>query len=153
MRQKQENIWKNFMKEFKYFIDTNIFLRPIVKDDFRKVQECEKILEKVKEGEIIAFTSNIVLAELMWVCNSFYKIKKQEIVKILKGISNFKNLKIIDNFNSKVAIKLYEKHSIKFIDALIASNPDILDKTMAIISYDKDFDKINIIRKEPKQIT
>ena len=140
------------MKEFKYFIDTNIFLRPIVKDDFHKVQECEKILKKIKKGEIVASTSSIVLAELMWVCNSFYKIEKQEIVKILKGISNFKNLKIIDNFNPKLAIEIYGKHSIKFIDALIASNPKILDKTMTVISYDKDFDKINIIRKEPKQI-
>lgn len=35
------------MKEFKYFLDSNIFLRPIVKDDIQKVKECERIFKKI----------------------------------------------------------------------------------------------------------
>jgi predicted nucleic acid-binding protein len=51
-----------------------------------------------------------------------------------------------------LAIEFYKNYNIKFIDALIASNPKIFKKEITIISYDKDFDKINVLRKEPKEI-
>jgi predicted nucleic-acid-binding protein len=140
------------MKEFKYFIDSNIFLRPIVKDDSRKVKECEGLFEKIKLGEIKAFTSNLILAEIVWTGYRFYQIRKQELVKTLKGILGFKNLKIKDNFNPDLAIEIYSKLPVKFIDALIASNPSIFQKKIIVISYDKDFDKIGVKRIEPKEI-
>jgi predicted nucleic acid-binding protein len=140
------------MKEYNYFLDSNIFLRPIVKDNLERVKECEILFEKIKKGELKVFTLNLVLAEIVWVCASFYQIKKEEILKILKSIFKFKNLKIIDDFNSYLAIELYEKYNIKFIDALIASNPAIFQKKVIVVSYDKDFDKIGIKRKEPKEI-
>jgi predicted nucleic acid-binding protein len=140
------------MKELKYFVDTNIFLRPIIKDDPQKLKECEEFFKRVKEGKIRAFTSNLVLAEIIWTGLSFYKINKKELVNVLKGILDFKNLKIVDNFNPRLALKIYEKTSIKFIDALIASNPEIYQRKVNIVSYDKDFDKLKIKRLEPKKI-
>ena len=140
------------MKEFKYFLDSNIFLRPIIKDDIQKVRDCERVFEKIKKGEIRAFTSNLILAEIIWTGLKFYEIKKEELIKVLKGILDFKNLKIVDNFNSRLAIEIYERKPIKFIDALIASNPSIFKKETKVISYDKDFDKLRIIRIEPKEL-
>jgi len=51
-----------------------------------------------------------------------------------------------------LAIEIYEKFPVKFIDALIVSNPKIFKKEITIISYDKDFDKLNVKRKEPKDV-
>lgn len=65
------------MSEFRYFLDSNIFLRPIVKDDPEKVRDCERLFEKIERGAIKAFTSNLVLAEILWVGIGFYKIKKK----------------------------------------------------------------------------
>jgi len=142
----------NGVKEFKYFLDSNIFLRPIVKDDLEKVRDCERLLEKIEKGEIRVFTSNLVLTEIAWMGSSFYKIKKEDLIRVIKGILDFKNLKIIDNFDSRLAIELYEQKSVKFIDALIASNPLIFNKKAKVVSYDKDFDKLKIIRLKPKEI-
>jgi predicted nucleic acid-binding protein len=140
------------MRDYKYFIDSNIFLRPVVKDDPVKVRECERLFEKISKGEINAFTSNLVLAELIWTGKKVYGIEKTELIKVLRGILDFRNLKIIDDFNSRLALGIYEKYSIKFIDALIASNPKIYKKEAIVVSYDKDFDKIGIKRKKPSQI-
>lgn len=140
------------MSDFNYFVDSNIFLRPIVKDDLEKVKECERFFEEIKEGKIKVFTSNLVLAEIVWVGSSLYKIKKDEIIKALKGILDFRNLKIVNNFDSRLGVEIYEKFPVKFIDALIASNPLIFQKKVIVVSYDKDFDKIGIKRKEPKEI-
>jgi len=140
------------MSEFRYFLDSNIFLRPIVKDNPEKVRDCEGLFEKLKKGEIKALTSNLILAEIIWVGNSFYKIEKKDLVGMIRGILDFKNLKIIDSFDSRKAMEFYEKYPVKFIDALIASNPKIFKKEITIISYDKDFDKLDVKRKEPKEV-
>jgi predicted nucleic-acid-binding protein len=137
------------MKGNSYFIDTNIFLRPITKDNAKSAEECEFLFQKIKNGNINAFTSNLVLTEVFWVLKSVYKLKKQELTRILEAISKLKNLKINNRENFDKAVELYEKNNIKFIDALIASHPKILNKEMTIISYDKDFDKLKILRKEP----
>jgi AbrB family looped-hinge helix DNA binding protein len=70
--------------------------------EIREILNCEILFEKIKKGELKVFTLNLVLAEIVWVCASFYQIKK---------------------------IELYEKYNIKFIDALIASNPAIFQKS------------------------
>lgn len=106
----------------------------------------------MNKGEIKAFTSNLILAEIVWTGLRFYKIKKEELIKVLKGILDFKNLKMVDDFNPRLAVEIYEKRPVKFIDALIASNPAIFQKEFIVISYDKDFDKIGIKRIEPKKI-
>lgn len=140
------------MSGFRYFLDSNIFLRPIVKDNPEKVRDCERLFEKIERGEIKVFTSNLILAEIIWVGKGFYKIKKEDLVGTVRGILDFKNLKIIDDFDSRKAIEIYEKYPVKFIDALIASNSKIFKKEITIISYDKDSDKLHVKRKEPKEV-
>ena len=140
------------MKEYKYFLDTNIFLRAIVKDDLRAAKECENIFELLQENKFKAVTSTLVLAELVWTGLSFYKIQKEKIVDLLKGILKLRGLKLIDKFNPLNAVSFYETRQVKFIDALISSNPWIIEGKMKVISYDRDFDKLGDWRVEPKEI-
>lgn len=140
------------MKEYNYFIDTNIFLRTLLRDEEEKFRDCLEFLNKVKRGEIKVFTSILILAEINWTLLRFYKFPKEKVIEGLNSIIKLKNLKIINKFNANLAMETYEKFPIKFIDALISSNPQIYQKKVIVVSYDKDFDKIKIIRKEPKQI-
>lgn len=140
------------MKEYKFFLDTNIFLRPIVKDNLPAVKDCEVIFELLKGNKFKAFTSTLILAELVWTGISFYKISKAQMIDILKALLKLKGLKFIDKFNLLDAVSFYEANNIKFIDALISSIPWILGGKMKIISYDKDFDKFGDWRIEPKEI-
>ena len=133
-----------------YFIDTNIFLRVLIKEE--KFEECYQFLDLVRQNKIKAITSSPVMAEIDWVLEGFYKFEKMEVIKGLKSILKLKGLRIIDKMDVSLAIEFYKNYNIKFIDALIASNPKIFKKEITIISYDKDFDKINVLRKEPKEI-
>ena len=140
------------MKDYSYFLDTNIFLRPVVKDDAQKVIACEGLFRLVTEGKIKAFTSHLVLAEFVWTSQKFYQISREEVSNILEGILGIKNLKIREKFNSSIAIQYYIQSNVKFIDALIASDSSIQKGTVKVVSYDKDFDKIKIPRIEPHQL-
>lgn len=140
------------MKEFNYFIDTNIFLRVLIKEDEIKFQQCRRVLELIRENKIKAWTSSLVLAEVNWTLVSFYKFSKEKNLKAIKSIISLKNLKIADQNNIYQMVHLYEKYNIKFIDAHIASLDLITQKNTKIISYDKDFDKLNVIRIEPAKL-
>jgi predicted nucleic-acid-binding protein len=42
-----------------------------------------------------------------------------------------------------------ERHKAKWIDCLIASAPDIQSGETAVVSYDRDFDRLGVVRLEP----
>jgi len=135
-----------------YFIDSNIFLRVFIKEKEKIFEDCYNFLKLVRQKKVKGFTSSLVLAEIDWILEKLYKLKKEEAVEKLESILRLKGLKITEQHNISLALPLYKKYNIKFIDALIASNPKILKKQMAVVSYDQDFDKLKIIRKEPHQI-
>lgn len=136
----------------KVFIDTNIFLRTLIEEDKKSFKDCFQLLQNIKTNKLRGVTSSVILSEVAWTLFSYYKFSKPEVVKALRSIINLRGLSIIDKFQHEIALSLYEKNNVKFIDALIASNPDIFNKKWVIISYDNDFDKINIKRMEPNQI-
>lgn len=135
-----------------HFIDTNIFLRVLVKEDKKTFNECVELLSLVRDGKIKAFTYDIVLAEVNWTLSSFYKFPKTKAVESIESILNLKSLKFYHNSNIALAVQLYKEHNIKFIDALIASDPNIFNKETIVISYDKDFDKLKLLRQEPAEV-
>jgi len=127
----------------KYFIDTNIFLRVIVKEDDVSYQECFDILHLAKTNRIQIVTSTVVLAEVLWTLKSYYKIDKVGCIEAIQSIINIRGLQIIDTFDHQKALQYYSDNSqIKYIDCLIASIITTKQSGYTIISYDKDFDKI-----------
>jgi predicted nucleic acid-binding protein len=149
-----EKRWKNSIKGFKmrYFIDSNIFIRTLHKENEKSFLECVSLLKSIKKNRIDACTGTVVLAEIAWTLRSFYQIEKTIISAGLRSILNINGIRIIDNYNHNTALDIYEKYSIKYIDALIASIDDVFSKKMTIVSYDRDFDKLKVLRKEPGEI-
>lgn len=135
-----------------YFIDTNIFLRTLIKEDEKSFNDCYLLLEAVKENRISGTTSNTVLAEIVWTLSSYYQFPKDKVCQALRGIINLRGLKLIEQYQPLVALSLYEAKTVKYIDAVIASIPKIQNKKMVVISFDKDFDKMDVLRKEPAEL-
>lgn len=140
------------MKGYNYFVDTNVFLRVLLKDEEKTFKDCLLFLKEIKDGKVKAVTSNLVLAEINWTLLKFYKFPKEDAIKGLSSILNLRHLKFVDGFNPILAAKFYKDHPIKFIDALIASHREIFNKEMTVVSYDRDFDKLGVLRIEPKEI-
>lgn len=137
----------------KYFLDTNIFLRYFTEEKNKTVyKECESLIKLIKSGKLKAYTSNLVIAEIVWTLQSSYRASKDQIVKTTLLIESLNNLKIEDFFQPSLANQLFKKYSIKYIDSLIASNPNIQSKKMVVVSYDKDFDKLGVERVEPSDL-
>lgn len=140
------------MKDSKFFIDTNIFLRAFVHDLKKQSQECLSFLSKISSEESEAYTSSLVLSEFAWTFKSYYRIDKEKTVLALQAILGLNNLRIVDHQEMEMGIDLYANHPVKYIDALIASTPEIQTGEWTIVSYDKDFDRLKCKRVEPGEL-
>lgn len=136
----------------KYFIDTNIFLRTLIKEDKKSFKDCYHFLETIRLNKLKGVTSHLVLAEIAWTLSSYYQFNREEVAKAVNGIINLRGLKIIDGYQASLAVSFYQSKSVKFIDAMIASIKQLLTKKWIMVSYDQDFDKLDINRREPDQV-
>jgi predicted nucleic acid-binding protein len=130
----------------KTFIDTNIFLRYLTKDDPSKYYKCREIFKKAIQGNIELVTSGIVIAELIWTLLSYYKVQKADVIDKISIIVNTDNLYIPDKDVITDALVLYSRKNIDYIDAYNA----IFMKRYGfeeIYSYDEDFDAVEGIKR------
>ena len=131
------------------FVDTNVFLRYLTKDDQSKYQRCREMFRRALEGEMNISTSGMVIAELIWTLLSYYKVPKAEVIEKVSVILGTENLFVPDKDVLADALVLYARKNIDFIDSYNA----VFMKYQGlreIYSYDEDFETVeDVERKEP----
>lgn len=136
----------------KYLLDTNVFLRFLVRDSEIDYKECKTLFESINNSKDEFITTGIVLSEISWVLGSYYKRSREETSEKLNGILKIKGLKLIDNYNWLSAIKIYRENKVKFIDAVLSTIPQVAQKEWTIVSYDEDFKKLPVLWKKPSDL-
>ena len=74
------------------FADTNVFLRFLTNDDPAKAKRAETLFLDALRGKIRLATSLLVIAEIIWTLESFYKLEKPDIAAKVEKILNTPNL-------------------------------------------------------------
>lgn len=98
------------------FVDTNYFLRFLLRDVDKEHQKAKKLFLKGAEGQIKLFTSSIVIFEIYWVLTSFYQRKKEKTIKILNKILALGFIEIENRAILLDTLKIYQKTSLEFED-------------------------------------
>lgn len=126
------------------FIDSNILISAFTNGNNTDV--CINVLKK--EPQLI--TNNLVLIETYAKLGTI--IDTQYAQKTLRNLLQKENLTIlsINNLLLFESIKRQRKYSTLKIHDLIHYTTALLNNCTAIISYDKDFDNLEIKREEPK---
>lgn len=99
------------------FVDTNYFLRFLIRDIEEQYQEVRALFEKGISKETKLFTSLVVFFEIYWVLSSFYQKNKQELVIKLAEILEMKFVKIKEREILERAIKLFSQNNLSLEDA------------------------------------
>jgi len=100
-----------------YFIDTNIFLRYLTNDDPAKANRIERLFERAERENIMLITSHLVIAELVWTLESYYKLKPLSIEELILKIINTSFIELPEEDLIIQALDLYVTQNIDFIDA------------------------------------
>ena len=135
-----------------FLIDTNVFIETLIRRDEECYRDCLMLLQAVKHNQVNAIMAGVELAELVWVLGRTYKLKKAEIINAVKSVIQLRGLKLTDDYDYREALSLYGKYRVKYIDCLLASIPEVREKSWMVVSYDKDFDKLGVVRKEPAEV-
>lgn len=130
------------------FVDANIFLRYLTRDDPHKAEACFRLLEKAKTGDAALATSESVIAEVVFVLSSprLYGLSRAEVRARLYPLLALEGLKIPDRRKFLRALDLYANHTLDFEDALTVAEMERAG-IEELFSYDRDFDAIGSVRR------
>lgn len=103
----------------KVVIDTNLLVRYLINDDQKKAEAVDNLLDKAAKGEVRIVIPSVVIAELVWVLESFYHLKADAILELVEAIINTSGLDVADKSTVISALRLYRSKNIDFIDAWI----------------------------------
>lgn len=130
------------------FVDANIFLRFLTKDDAKKAEKCWQLFQKAERKEISLTTSEAVLSEVVYILSSkrLYHLKPAEIKERLWPLVNLPRLKFPAKKKFLLALDIYAENNLDFADALTLAHL-YLSQVKEIYSYDRDFDRFPEIRR------
>lgn len=124
----------------KYYIDTNVILRFLLKDNERHYNEAADYFEKAKDGKIEITLIPEVLFEIDYVLRGVYFLSKNEVVDILLKLVKTPYLKI-ENRNIIISvIEQYQLLSVDLFDVYLYFFAKSRDAS--VLSFDKDFLKL-----------
>lgn len=109
------------MNSERTFVDTNVFLRFLTNDVPNQADAVEALLQRAIVGELELVTNSLVLAEIVWTLESFYKLSKSSIEEKILAILNTPGLEIVDGDLILQAITWYVTLNVDFIDAYNAA--------------------------------
>lgn len=105
------------MKNEAIFADTNLFLRFLTRDVPDQAKVVRQLLQQAARGEISLITTPMVIAEVVWTLESFYKETKENIQQMVLSFLNTPGLEV-DNGELVIrALRWYVDKNIDFIDA------------------------------------
>ena len=117
-------------------IDTNLLVRYLTDDDPSKANEVKRLLLRAAKGEMLLLIPSVVIAELVWVLQSFYKLERSEIIPLLNAILHTRGVEVSDKALVSNAIAIYGDTTIDFIDAWIVAFAKAIE-VRAIYTFDR----------------
>ena len=117
-------------------IDTNLLVRYLTEDDAAKANDVRRLLVRAGKGEVRLLVPSVVIAELVWVLQSYYKLERQEIGPLLHAILHTRGLEVGDKALVADAVAVYLDTSMDFIDAWVVAFARAAD-VRSIYTFDR----------------
>ncbi len=129
-------------------LDTNVLIRFLTADESPKYKTLYSFFQFLEQGQMRVELKLIVLFQVIFVLKSFYKVPKKQIVDSMKNILKLKGIHIKEKKIVQRSLELWSNNNIEIVDSYLIACLE-RDTQNLLYSYDHDFDKFKINRKEP----
>ena len=129
-------------------LDTNVLVRFLTCDKSKRYRSLYIFFESLEYGKMQVELKLIVLFQVCFVLKSFYKIPKTDIVTGIMNLFEYKGIIIKDKKNIRRMIEIWRDNTLNIVDCYLIACLEG-DTQNLLYSYDHDFDKFEINRKEP----
>lgn len=134
-------------REASFWLDANVLLRFLTGSPQDLAGRAAGLLEKAQRGEISLRVHPVVVAETVWVLESFYGYSREEISSALIPLLEQPALQIEGARTVVRALEAMAGNNVDFVDALLAETAR--SRSEGIASFDKDFRKLDVEWREP----
>jgi len=129
-------------------LGTNVIVRFLTGDKGPKYKNLYSFFNSLEIGEIQVELKLIVLFQVIFVLKSFYEAPKADIVKSIMALTEYKGIILKNKALVRRMIEIWMDHNLDIVDCYLVACLEG-DKQNILYSYDRDFDKLKIQRKEP----
>ncbi len=126
-------------------VDTNLIIRYLVQDHEKHAKAAGKLFDACDRGDVVIVVLPAVLAECVFVLESFYEHPRGDIASALGRLISSPGVEI-DAAIHLDALDRYRKTKVHFVDCLIAATA--VTEDMPVASFDQDFRKFTDVRVE-----
>ena len=128
------------------FVDTNLIVRYLVQDHEKHAKAAGRLFDACDRGDLVIVVLPVVLAECVFVLDSFYAHARGDIASALSRLISSPGVEISGAAIHLDALDRYGKTKAHFVDCLIAATATTED--VAVATFDQDFRKFNDVRVE-----
>lgn len=121
------------------FVDTNIIIHYLSDEKDERTDRCWALLRQAEERDADLVTTDLVLAEVVWVLQVRSGISRETIRDVLLPVVQLPGLRVPNKQSWPRIFDLYCQRKIDFIDAYNAVAMERTGVTQ-VYTYDKDFD-------------
>lgn len=129
-------------------VDTNLIVRYLVKDHQQHREIAAKLFDACDRGDVQIIVLAAVLAECVFVLESFYKHSRGDIAAVLSALISSPGVSIGDLPIHLNALDRYRTTKVHFIDCIVAAAAAA--GGIPIATFDRDFRKFTDVQVELK---
>ncbi|MFT3785995.1 MAG: PIN domain-containing protein [Tepidisphaeraceae bacterium] len=133
------------MSERRY-LDTNVIIRHLTQDDARLAKVADRLFAACDRAELMLVILPVVLAECVFLLESFYKKSRSDIAVALSTLVGSPGIVVVDANIHVDALARYGRGKVHFVDCLIAAHAAATGH--AVASFDADMKKFSDVRVE-----
>ena len=129
-------------------LDTNVIVRFLLSDKSPQYKNLYFFFESLEHGKMKVELKLIVLFQVLFVLISFYKVPKDQIAYGISELLRYKGIVIKNKTMIRRMMEMWCNKTLDIVDCYLIAILEN-DSQNLLYSYDRDFDKFNINRKEP----
>ena len=132
-----------------YLLDADVVLRFLTQDNPVQSKAATALFEKAKKKEVVLELDAVMLAEVIYLLDGYYKRSRQDIASILLRLVSSPGIQVKNPTTVVNALLRFKNEPVDFPDVWLAAQA-AESKTPAA-SFDKDLDRFpDATRYEPK---
>ena len=127
-------------------LDTNLIVRYLVQDHERHAKAAGKLFEACDRGDLVVVVLPAVLAECVFVLDSFYEHSREDIAAALGTLISSPGVEVSEPEIHLDALSRFARTKVHFVDCLIAATSAAEGAPVA--TFDQDFRRFTDVRIE-----
>jgi len=117
-------------------IDTNLIVRHLVQDHEKHARAAARLFDACDRGDLVIVILPAVLAECVFVLESFYNHSRNDIASALAALISSPGIELADLAAHLDALERYRQTRVHFVDCVIAAAARAEDVPVATLDHD-----------------